>query len=381
MVMGGVRGFNLFFPDEIHSLTDHAKVFLTDITLNEVSLETGYTGFPVNATYDYTSNNWWFEVAIKDYSLVSSVQYAFLLEGYDNDWINTGSHNSIRYLHLPPGKYKLYVKTATLNNTYGPPEFLYQFTILKPVYQRWWFICITILLGILLIYLILKIYLRNKYLIKIHTLEKEKAVQGERLRISKDMHDDIGTGISQIAILSELAKKTADIPETRQSVLNKISKVAGELIDNISNMIWITKPEYDNIGSLIYYMHEYSGSLFENSDIRLQFKSPENIPLIPVDNQARRNIFLIFKESLNNILKYSEAANISVQFEINDNLFSVRIKDDGKGFDIESSINKGDGLRNMKKRAEDCNGHLDIFSSPGNGAIIEFQMKIKNPTK
>lgn len=377
MVMGGIRGFNLFYPDMIQDIKASCKIVLTSLSMNEVPLDPDYIGLPTATTYEHKSNNWWFEVSTLDYALPSSMQYSFFLEGYDDDWINTGSHNSIRYLHLPPGKYKLFARTAIANNQWGPAVSLFQFTILKPVYMRWWFINLMVILFIIIIFFVSRMYLRNKYLVQIHTLEKEKAVQGERLRISKDMHDDIGTGISQIAILSELAKKTSHIPETRQTVLDKISNVAGELIDNISNMIWITKPEYDNLESLVYYMREYAGSLFETTGINLHFRSPDNIPAVPLNNQVRRNIFLIFKETLNNILKHSEALSVKVNIENRKDGIYFIIEDDGIGFNPESKTSKGDGLDNMKKRATGSISNYSLQSAPGKGTRIEFCYNFK----
>lgn len=382
VVMGGIRGFNLFYPNNIGLTEVHTKLVLSGLSLNDDAMNPDYIGIGENHTFSHYLNNFWFEVSCTDYSHPASHEYAFLLEGYDEEWIYTGTHNSIRYQHLPPGSYRLKVRTGHLHNGYGPPIMLYHFRILKPVYQRWWFLLLVTLTGLAVIMLVLRIYLRNKYLQRIHALEKEQAVQGERLRISKDMHDDIGTGISQIAILSEIAKKTAHIPETGTSVLEKISKVAGELIDNISNMIWITKPEYDNLESLVSYLREYAGSLFENTGIALRFELPPDLPPIPVHHQLRRNIFLVYKEALNNILKHANATALRIHFELTDTEFTIMVKDNGVGFDPEKERKSGgDGLGNMQKRLEDCHGRFVMESAPGKGCRIFMHCRLQNHPK
>lgn len=382
VVMGGIRGFNLFYPDETGLKVPNTKLVLSALSLNDQAMDPDYIGIGADHTFAYYQNNIWFEVSCTDYSHPASHEYAFLLEGYDEEWVYTGTHNSIRYQHLPPGNYHLKVRTGHVHNGFGSPMILYQFRILKPVYQRWWFLLLVTVTGLSIILFILRIYLRNKYLQRIHALEKEQAVQGERLRISKDMHDDIGTGISQIAILSEIAKKTAHLPETGTSVLEKISKVAGELIDNISNMIWITKPEYDNLESLVSYLREYAGSLFDNTGIALRFDLPAELPAIPVHHQLRRNLFLVYKEALNNILKHAGASAVQIRFELIESDFGLFIMDNGKGFNLTREQKRGgDGLGNMQKRLEECRGSFVLDSSPGKGCRIFMRIRLQNHPK
>jgi len=377
LIMGGIRGFNLFYPDNIQTIYRQSALRLTALSLNERPLKADYQDLPEHTIYSYSDNNWWFEVSNMDYTLPSSQEYAFMLDGYDEEWIYTGTHNSIRYQHLPPGKYRFLARTSEIHNAFGPSHVLFQFTIAKPVWQRWWFILISITTIFGITFLVARIYLRNKYLIRIHQLEKEQAVQGERLRISKDMHDDIGTGISQIAILSEIAKKTSHIPETNNTVLEKITRVSGELIDNISNMIWITKPEYDNLESLIYYLREYAGSLFENTGIAIRFELPGTIPSIPVNHQVRRNLFLVYKEALNNILKHAIATEVRIQFEVISPDLGIVILDNGVGFDpVAERLHGGDGLSNMQKRVEESHGSISLDSAKGKGTRILIRLKL-----
>ncbi|MCX6269841.1 MAG: triple tyrosine motif-containing protein [Bacteroidetes bacterium] len=377
LILGGIQGFNIFYPSVIIFPEIPARTVITSLSVNENPLPGDAHGMTVGGVFSSKMNNWWFQVVRLDYSLPQSNKYAFLLEGYDEKWISAGTLNNIRYQRLPPGKYRLLVKITTADNQYGP-DVIYVFTISYPYYQTWWFILLVIALIFFILRFIIRIYLRNKYLHRIHSLEKERAIQAERLRISKDMHDDIGTGISQIAILSEIAKKTASQPETNRSVLDKISKVAGELIDNISTMIWITKTEYDNLESLLYYLREYAGSLFENTIIMVDFQVPEEIPKQPLHNQVRRNIFLIYKEILNNILKHSHAKNVYILMEFSQGQLHLHITDNGVGFDITREKLFHEGLKNMNKRAAESNGSLMIKSSPGEGTTVELSCTINS---
>ncbi|HRY32573.1 MAG TPA: two-component regulator propeller domain-containing protein [Bacteroidales bacterium] len=371
-VFGGIQGFNLFIPDFVLSQKPSLQLSLSAVTVNETLLDPGLITRKGRNNYRHQQNNWWFRVTSLDYPPLRARNYAFRLDGLKDEWIYTGEQNTIRFLQLPPGSYRLWVKLSEPGNEYSEAVELAHFRILRPFYRTWWFLLLTSVLLMAIVYIIVRTYLKAKYQERILLLEKERAVQEERLRISKDMHDDIGTGISQIAVLTEIVKKTVDEPARFMPVVGKISMVAGELIDNISNMIWITKPEYDNLKSLIYYMREYAGSLLENTGISLRFETPGQLPSITVNNQHRKDTFLIYKESLNNILKHAGASKVEIEARYQGNQFELRVTDDGCGFDPSSVEIFSEGLGNIRKRAMDCGGRVSIVSAPGSGTTIHF---------
>ncbi len=371
-IFGGIQGFNIFRPDDVLSLKPSLQLSLSAVTINEKPHDPGILTHKSSNRYRHQQNNWWFRVTSLDYPPPGARNYAFRLDGLKDEWIFTGEQNTIRFLQLPPGSYRLWVKLSEPGNEYSEALELAHFRILRPFYRTWWFLALVTLLFVMLVTIIVRTYLKARYQERILVLQKERAVQEERLRISKDMHDDIGTGISQIAILAEIVRKTVHEPGRFMPVIDKISRVAGELIDNISNMIWITKPEYDNLKSLIYYMREYAGSLFENTGISLRFETTGDIPSVVVNNQHRKDTFLIFKESLNNILKHAGATKVEIEARYQGNQFDLRVTDDGCGFDPAGIEMFSEGLGNIRKRALDCRGEVSIVSAPGSGTTVQF---------
>lgn len=193
-------------------------------------------------------------------------------------------------------------------------------------------------------------------------IEQQKAVEEERARISKDMHDDIGSGLSNIAIMSELLKnKIINDAELIKNV-NRISNTAGDLVDSMSQIVWAMNPQNDTLENLMAYIREFTLDYFDGLDINCIIDFPDEIKHIKLSQQQRRNIFLIVKETLNNTLKYAEAANVFIKFKCLEDSCMIEICDDGKGFDITTTHRFGNGLINMKKRMDDIGGKYFIHS-------------------
>jgi signal transduction histidine kinase len=190
-----------------------------------------------------------------------------------------------------------------------------------------------------------------------------KGQQEERNRISADMHDDLGSGMTAIRLYSELAKKkinTTQVPE-----LDKISSFANELLNKMNAIIWTMSSSNDSLENLIAYIRSYSLEYFENTGIDCRFTIPEEVPAVEVTGEKRRNIFLTVKETLNNILKHAEATKVHIEFRPREDLLILMIHDNGKGIDLDNIRVFGNGLKNMKKRMESIGCNFNIENNSG----------------
>jgi len=200
-----------------------------------------------------------------------------------------------------------------------------------------------------------------------------KAQQEERNRISADMHDDLGAGMTTIRLYSELAKaKLADnsIPE-----IEKISSSANELLGKMNAIIWSMSSSNDSLGNMIAYIRSYALEYFEDSGIDCKIEIPEKLPNIEVIGEIRRNVFLVVKEALNNILKHAKATEVSIKLVRVEDGLTLYIHDNGKGIDMEKLRQFGNGLKNMKKRMADI--HVDFTIENNNGTLITMHRKVK----
>lgn len=195
--------------------------------------------------------------------------------------------------------------------------------------------------------------------------------QRERLRIAEDLHDDFGSGLSKISLLSELVKKKAPAPE-----LDKISSAAKELLLKMSEIVWALNFRNDTLPSLAAYIRRYASGYFEDTDVRCIFNIPDELPQAPLAGEVRRNVFLVVKESLHNILKHAEATRVEIAFAITGSQLEIRISDNGKGFSPSNISAAGNGLANMARRMETENGTYSIESAPGGGTITHLALPL-----
>lgn len=302
-----------------------------------------------------------------DFLNTENTSYSYRLEGASNEWIQLGNTNVISFYELPPGKYRLMVRSM---NAYGQttetPAVL-KLEVKAPFYLTWWFRLLTLSLTGGVAYSFYRV--RN---------QKRKELEGVRARISRDLHDDIGSTLSSINILTRSAKKRLHENDHTSlgDSLEKISDRTGRLLDNMNDIIWSVKPENDSLESIISRMREYASTILEAKKISFAFDFPEHPGNETLSLDIKNNIFMIYKEAINNCAKYSECTHVNIRFAFQQGKFELVIADNGKGFREEAlpetgSIG-GNGLLNMKKRASESGGQLEIKSSPGHGTTVKF---------
>ena len=194
--------------------------------------------------------------------------------------------------------------------------------------------------------------------------EKQQAIVQERKRISADLHDDVGSGLSRIMLLSELVKKEARTPETRKEA-EKISTISQELSSNISEIIWALNSNNDYIENLAAYIRRYAAEYFETSSVRLNINTPAKMDHVPISGERRRNIFYAVKEALHNIIKHAQASEAELKFTVEHDILSVVIKDNGKGIPKGELNRFGNGMSNMQNRMKSIKGNFSIENHLG----------------
>lgn len=200
--------------------------------------------------------------------------------------------------------------------------------------------------------------------------EKQREAHQVRVRIARDIHDDIGSGLTKITLLSDITrKKTTD--SSVSDALGKVMEYSKGVSTSLSEIVWAIHPGNDNVGSLVNYMKSTANQLLENSDIKYVFDFPNAGANVEVHPEIKRNIYLVMKEALHNILKYSEAKNVFIKFSIDNNRFNLEISDDGKGFEMNTEDHRfGNGLLNMQQRMSQHGNICEIQTSRGKGCRI-----------
>lgn len=371
---GGINGFNVFNPLHIQDNQYTPNVALTRFMVNdEGALKYGNPAYLKDIVLGPSSNTLAFDFAALEFTQPEKNEYQYKLAGNDKDWVYAGNKHAARYSKLAPGQYRLYVRASNNDGVWSSDILLCTITIQSPWWQTWWAILIFVFFLGLAVYSVFRLIVHRKLQEQKLIIDKQKALEQERSRISKDMHDDLGSGLTKIAIMTELLK-SKDKSENTNAQIEKISNTTHELIDNMSQIIWAMNPENDHIENILGYLRKFTLDFFEDSNIKCVLNFPEHATHIILSQFERRNLFLIIKETYHNILKHSGATLVNITVTLTSKKIKVTIEDNGKGFELKDAIKRGNGLNNMQKRMNDLNGIYHIQSSIGNGCITTLEL-------
>lgn len=288
----------------------------------------------------------------------------YQLEGWDNKW-NELSGSALYYEQLPPGNYTLLVKAMNGDSVLGTTPAQFSFSIAPPFWQTWWFITACVLALSVILYSIYKYRLQ-------HVLKMERM----RTRIATDLHDDIGATLSSISMYSDAVKKQVKekMPQL-ENVLEKMGENSRRMVSSMSDIVWAVNPENDQGKKLLERIEAYARDACSVTDTKLEFNCNSELQSFNFPLEYRKNIYLIFKETLNNALKYADAENISISITNKGSRFYLTISDNGKGFNTAAEFS-GNGLKNLKARAKEIDAGLHISSSPQKGTIVSLDCRI-----
>ena len=296
-----------------------------------------------------------------------NVKYQYLLEGLDKNWSSLTDKPEASYSNLPHGHYTFKVK-AVNSEGYWSNEFTYDFTILPPWWKTTWF---GILKGIALVFAGGMIFLAIYY----NRRQKFRNISRIRNKIASDLHDDLGATLSSISIMSELVnQQVKDQSPQASSLLEKIGNSSRNMIESVNDMVWAINPQNDSFENIIKRMRGFAAEILAAKDIAFHFDFDKNLVQSKLKMEMRRNFYLIFKEAVNNAAKYSGAANTYVMIWNRENNLKMTIRDDGSGFEM-NTVKAGNGLINMRQRAELMKGRFNLETIPGKGTIIELEFK------
>jgi len=361
--IGTYEGLTKYDPSKDEEISEPPEIYFAGLEIHNEK-------FPLKKFLDspeleYDQNYLKFTVTGIELSAPDKVIYNFRLSGVDKDWA-ASAENSIQYTSLDDGEYLFEARARNEWGYWSEPISL-AFVISPAWWETWQFYSfLFIAIGSLIAFV-------ASYRFK-HLLAVEKI----RTKISADLHDSIGSGLSEITILSELltAQPNAET-EALQNGLKNISVTARSLVGNMSDIVWLVNPSKDSLKDLLLRLHDSYQELFMQMNVSFEIKNIETIEEIHLPMTYRQHLFLLFKEALNNSLKYGGCSKLILEIHLKNNNLSLSLKDDGKGFEPEEESTKGNGLRNMKERAENINGKLEIFSEPGKGTTVAFNGKIE----
>ncbi|MBS1786108.1 MAG: ATP-binding protein [Acidobacteria bacterium] len=289
------------------------------------------------------------------------LRYQYKLEGVDTDWSEPAEGRSVNYARLAPGSYRFLARAINQEGALSPEPAVFQFRILPPLWQRWWVLALAATMAGLAGYALYR-----------YRVAQLLEVERMRTRIATDLHDDIGANLTRISILSEVAKQqgaNGNFPVGGS--LQSIAEIARESVASMSDIVWAINPDRDSLIDLTRKMRQHAEEVLTLRDIALRFTAPDSAQDVKLDVNARRDLYLVFKETVNNAARHSGCARVEIELRIEGARLTLTISDDGQGFDPAAQT-EGNGLLSMRRRATALGGELLFESRVGCGTSMRL---------
>ena len=307
----------------------------------------------------------------------SPLEYRYELSGLDAQWSAWSTVNTVNYSAMPPGKYSLRVQCRSGDGGIGSAK-PYEFEIITPFHKTGLF-RLLVLIGCIMLGIALQYYAARRRLARERMIEKlrrqEQAII--RQRTAEDFHDEVGNKITRINVMTSVLRSRLGAPSADVlRIIESIQDNAGQLYQGTRDILWSLKPSNDSLYENINRIIHFGQDLFGDTEVAFSANTPdESWKSLRLQMDASRNLIMIFKEALNNVLKHSAASEVTLETLLDKDMLIIKLKDNGKGFSPEE-VAHGHGLDNMQNRAKRINGTLGIESSPGAGATFILTAKI-----
>lgn len=296
--------------------------------------------------------------------------------------IGAGRNGDVSYRDLPGGQYQFRVREVDALGVPTGEQAILPLIIAPPFYANLWF-RMALLFSVLAVALGMeRVFARRRMRRKLEELKRTQAVQQERARIARDIHDDLGTVLSRISMVSEAAACEAEPGSPQERRLNEICEISRQLTRTMEEIVWAQDPRHDSLDNMVSYICSFASDLLGVARIACRLDIPIELPGIPLEAEQRHELFLVFKEALNNIIKHAGASEVRISMRFEPDFISIVIADNGRGFDeITLPDGKGNGLANMKNRLQRLGGNVGIHSEPGKGTRVEIIQPIRGKSK
>lgn len=362
---GGTNGVYRFYP-EIKSTNPHPpQIRLTDFRkFNQpVALDSSIaTTRALRLRHD--ENFFSLAFAAMDFTNPRQNQYAYKLEGFDRDWIQGGNKNEASYTNVPPGTYTFRAKGSNNDGVWNEEGTSVQIIISPPYWQTWWFRMALVFAAIAVLTALYN-----------YRVSKLLEIERTRLHIARDLHDDVGSSLSSIALTAELLQKESATDSLANRQLARVHETAKKLSRNLKEIVWAIDPQRDKFDDLLLQLKDITEELLGQKGIAYTLDIPQDGLPQSLKMDFRRNLFLIYKEMLHNIVQHSAATKVEIMLTRASGMLELQVADNGKGFRAAAAAN-GSGIKSMRARAAELKGTLEIDSLPERGTKMILTMRL-----
>ena len=385
MLFGGINGLNTFYPDSLADNPNIPPIVLTGFKKFDQPFSLGVAPEIMRSiVLGYNVAVFSFEYAALEYTNTHRNQYAYMLEGFEKQWIYCGDRREARYTNLSPGKYTFKVKGSNDDGVWNEAGIAVEVTIVPPFWRRLWFLTLAGFAVVGLFGGSVRYLSVRKLRREIEALERQRALDRERQmtrdRIARDLHDEVSSTLSSMSLFVESSKnRLKDVGKDAGPVLDKLHNLARDAEDAMEQAVWSLSSHHDRLSDLVSRIRDVASEECYDNDIRCEVNVAPFAEDFLLREQVRKNSYLIFKESLANAVKHAQASSLLIVIRLQDEAFRLSIHDDGKGFVPDKSPPKargGNGLKNMSTRASEIDAVLTVESQPGKGTTVTLVIQI-----
>ena len=363
LFFGGQNGISQIIPTHFEKDTSKIHLNISNISWYNSKKDSTYSiAINNNKLKDlelpYSNAYVNFELSLTDYFKPNNTTFKYRLLGLHNDWHMLNKTNVLSFTNLPPGDYTLDISASTNYGKWNEQIISLPIAVKQIFYKKWWFITSLFIIALL-----------SFYFIRTYELNHIKKLEKLRLRISRDLHDELGSTLTGIAIRSELLKNNIAF-DSKEDILNEIALQSRTAVDSLSDIVWAIDSRNNSLEDLTNRMDIILFQLLKPKNITYTFLFPDERKLVYLDQDYRQHVYLLFKEAITNVVKHSNATHVTIEIVKFDDTLKLTIKDNGTFTSKTSNRLNGNGIKNMRLRAEKINGNLQITAL--NGFCIEL---------
>ena len=312
------------------------------------------------------------------------VRFRYRLEGLEEAWNEVGRRRYAQYSYLRPGSYRFLVSACNSDGVWNETGAALAIEVLPHFWETWWFIGLCGATAISTLATTVYRISSRRLQQKLQRLQRQRAIQEDRARIARDIHDDLGAGLTQITLCSALLRQAP--PDRVEEHLRQISETANTLTRAMDEIVWAVNPKNDTLEGLIGYICGFAQEYLRSANVKCRLEMPEQLPAKPVSAEIRHHLFVSIKEALNNILKHADASEVWLRLSLEREFFTLTIEDDGRGMHSTEPGEKtgarrsgGQGLGNLKSRMTAVGGECRFSTGPGGrGSRIALKVPLEN---
>ncbi len=309
-----------------------------------------------------------------NFTAPNGVRFKYRLEGHETAWTEAGDTRVAYYSNLAPGHYYFHVTASNEDGVPNETGSVLEITVRPQFWQTGWFLAALIVFFLGMVVAVVRYLSTQKLHRQLQTLKQQEALEKERSRIARDLHDQLGANLTQVALLGEMAETDKNSPAEIESHAQQITQTARETTRSLDEIVWAVNPSNDTLDGLINYTCKYAQEYLVLAGLRYRADVPAQLPAITIPPEVRHNVFLAFKEAVNNVVKHAQASEVWIRLRLQSDHFTLSIEDDGRGLgglDANATQTRS-GLRNMRRRMEDIGGQFEAVAASERGTVVRL---------